>query len=541
MPSSRIRISRVSDAGLEVHHFVSPRRAESSSRGLLPRTGSSEVPPLNAPPATTPAGGVPLLERIRRATLGRFDVMTALGEGGMATVFLARDLALDRQVAIKVMNPAHMSSPAALGRFRREARIAAALDHPHIISIFAVGEDAELAYYVMRYVEGRSLHELIRQEGAQTFRRTEAIVSDVGQALHYAHRRGVIHRDVKPANIMLDQDDWLFVTDFGIAKLDEVDRLTISGHVFGTPHYMSPEYFNGGLIGSGSDQYALGVVAYELLTGATPFPGDTIGEVMRGHLFDPIPPLRTIRPDLPEAVEQVVHRMLQKDAALRFPTVADAVSAFKAAGRSGESGAITEIIDTPARPVVVNRPRATPSGGLRVPLSWPMRAVLGIGAVAAFGTALLLVNGIIDANQVPASDTTTSSTPPVVDRAPPAPQPSAPTASETRSGSTDSKAASAETKPVSVETKATAAPPPAPAPTGPPGTVRIGSRMPLAVLYVNGGSAQVIGEKGLQRVSVGPGSVRLSIRSERCVSWDTTVTVRSNQETTVGWRNPRCP
>jgi serine/threonine protein kinase len=246
---------------------------------------------------TTEPTVVPLIERVRRATLGRFDVIATLGEGGMATVFLARDLALDRQVAIKVMKPSLMSSPAAIGRFRKEARVVAALDHPHIISIFAVGEDAELAFYVMRYVEGRALNHVITDDGALSFRRAESIIAAVGAALHYAHRRGVIHRDVKPANIMLDHDDWVIVTDFGIAKHDDGDRLTVSGHVFGTPHYMSPEYFNGGEIGPASDQYALGVVAFELLTGTMPFPGDTIGQVMRGHLFDPIPSLaETSRP-----------------------------------------------------------------------------------------------------------------------------------------------------------------------------------------------------------------------------------------------------
>lgn len=454
----------------------------------------------------------------------------------MATVFLARDLALDRQVAIKVMNPALMSSPAALGRFRREARIAAALDHPHIISIFAVGEDAELAFYVMRYVEGRSLHDLVREEGAQTFRRVEGIVTDIGQALHYAHRRGVIHRDVKPANIMLDQDDWLFVTDFGIAKLDEVDRLTLSGHVFGTPHYMSPEYYNGGLIGSASDQYALGVVTYELLTGTTPFPGDTIGEVMRGHLFDPIPPLRTIRPDLPEAVEQCVHRMLQKDAALRFPTVADAVASLKAAGRSGESGVITEIIDTPARsPLVIARTSGATERRRR-PMSWPMRVTLGIGGAAALGTALILVNSILSARGLdPAGLSAPSGA--ASDSAPAAPPPP-PVANALV---TNAPVATQRVATPPVAMKAVREPPPKPAVTGPPGAIKIGSNIPLTVLYLNGRSVRPIGEQGPQTVAAGPGAVRVSIRAEGCAPWDSTVNVATGQTTVVGFRAPRCP
>ena len=521
-----------------------PRRALRSSIRGLPFRVLNEAP-LKPPPKNNPAASVPLLERIRRATLGRFDVMTALGEGGMATVFLARDLALDRQVAIKVMNPAQMSSPAALGRFRREARIAAALDHPHIISIFAVGEDAELAFYVMRYIEGRSLHDLIREEGAQTFRRVEGIVTDVGQALHYAHRRGVIHRDVKPANIMIDQDDWLIVTDFGIAKLDEGDRITLSGHVFGTPHYMSPEYFNGGLIGSASDQYALGVVTYELLTGSTPFPGETIGEVMRGHLFDPIPELCSVRPDLPQAVEECVHRMLAKEPHLRFPTVADAVASFRASGRSGESSVATELIVTSARSPIVVQPRRAPTA--RKPFSWPMRIALGIGGLAAASTAIILGYDILRAGtpegdtRVPAalstpdarqSDAGSGDTPVTL---------AGSSVNRRADGSSVDRRAPAPTSPVKPREVLSAPATEPPVVTGPPGTVHVGSRLELAWLVVGSEPPRLIGEQGMQAVSIKPGRVRVSIRKDGCKSWDSTFTVRSGVVDTIGWRNPRCP
>lgn len=479
------------------------------------------ITPLASPPATP----VPLLERIRRATLGRFDVMTALGEGGMATVFLARDLALDRQVAIKVMNPALRSSPAALGRFRREARVAAALDHPHIISIFAVGEDPELAFYVMRYIEGRSLHDLLKAEGAQTFRRVESLVTDIGQALHYAHRRGVIHRDVKPANVMLDQDDWLVVTDFGIAKLDQGDRLTLSGHVFGTPHYMSPEYFNGGIIGSASDQYALGVVAFELLTGSAPFPGETIGEVMRGHLFDPIPPLRAFRPDLPPAVEDCVARMLSKEPALRFLTVADAVASLRAAGRSGESGVATELIDTAARlPIVRSPPRAR---AIARSMSWSTRLAFSIGAVATLGTIIVLgMSRGQEAVALPVAAVPTLVPKPIAQGAAVATESpeSAPTA-PTRAAST--RAASTPVAPT-------------PKPPVGSGTVRIGSRLPLAVLYVGNQPPRNIGELGIQTLRVPAGALRLQLRVDRCAQWDTTFTVRPGETHTVGYRAPDC-
>lgn len=472
--------------------------------------------------------------------------MTALGEGGMATVFLARDLALDRQVAIKVMNPALMSSPAALGRFRREARVAAALDHPHIISIFAVGEDAELAFYVMRYIEGRSIHDLLKEEGAQTFRRVESIISDVGQALHYAHRRGVIHRDVKPANIMLDQDDWLVVTDFGIAKLDEGDRLTLSGHVFGTPHYMSPEYFNGGLIGSASDQYALGVVAFELLTGGAPFPGETIGEVMRGHLFDPIPPLRQFRPDLPQAVEDCVMRMLSKEPALRFPTVADAVATLRAAGRSGESGVATEIIETASRsPIAV-----APSRRRRTPIwtnSWSSRMTFGIGVIATIGTIVVLgmssiwSDGTFTTPPAGATELATSNAS-VPTANPDAPDQRRGATTDTRTASRDTRVPANTPPPVQPRSRETAPSGTSSSgvSTGAPGVVRIGSRLPLAMLYVANEPPRNIGERGIQTLSVPSGRVRLQIKLDQCAPWDTTVTVQPGDTLTVGFRAPSC-
>jgi eukaryotic-like serine/threonine-protein kinase len=497
---------------------------------------------------------VPLIERIRRATLGRFDVITTLGEGGMATVFLARDLALDRQVAIKVMHPGLMSSPAAIGRFRREARVVAALDHPNIISIYAVGEDAELAFYVMRYVEGRSLHHVIAEDGPLSFRRVESIVTAVGNALHYAHRRGVVHRDVKPANIMLDQDDWVIVTDFGIAKLDEADRLTLSGHVFGTPHYMSPEYFNGGVIGAGSDQYALGVVAVELLTGTTPFPGDTIGEVMRGHLFDPIPSVPAMRPDLPPEVGECLTRMLAKEPSKRYVSVADAVAAFRAAGRRGESSVATELIDTPT------------SGRLRIPVLHPDRdagvrrrrdRIAALAAVATIlATVAVLTSDAIamrsrgpESERLGAQATTeavraedaaehvASENAGREDAAPEAAAPENAGPANAPGNATQASATPDEPAP----SRRVAAAPAAPATTsGAPGTVRLGSRLPLAVLYIGNERPRLIGEQGIQSLEVAAGPARLAIRLDGCTPWDTTFTVRAGATHTIGYRAPKC-
>ncbi len=314
-----------------------------------------------------------LLERLRRATIGRYDVYAELGQGGMATVYLALDLALDRKVAIKVLNPTLATSADNVERFKREAKVAASLNHPNIIGIYAVGDDPELAYFVMKYIEGRALDSVVRESGAQSLPFVRGVIASAGKALHYAHTRGVVHRDVKPANFMLDKDGWLVVTDFGIAKMDDAKGLTLTGSVIGTPYYMAPEQFQGKPVTAAADQYALGVVAFELLTGRQPFAGETIGEVMKGHLFDPVPSLRSLRPDVPEHVESAVTRMLAKDAAERFPTLDDAVEAFGLVTPTQEQEVRTQIINlassgamqqpqisVPLSPAPLGRDRAEP-------------------------------------------------------------------------------------------------------------------------------------------------------------------------------------
>lgn len=312
-----------------------------------------------------------LFERLRQATLGRYDIYAELGQGGMATVFLALDLALDRKVAIKVLDPSLATSPENIERFRREAKVAASLSHPNIIGIHAVGDDPELAYFVMKYIEGRALDSVVRESGAQSVAFVKGVVVAAGKALHYAHTRGVVHRDVKPANFMLDKEGWLIVTDFGIAKRDDAHGLTMTGSIIGTPYYMAPEQFQGLPITAAADQYALGVVAFELLTGRQPYSGATIGEVMKGHLFDPIPDVKALRPDVPEQIQAAITKMLAKEPADRFATLEEAVLAFGHVTATQEQEIRTQIvhlaqsgamlqpqISVPISPVPAVRPRS---------------------------------------------------------------------------------------------------------------------------------------------------------------------------------------
>jgi serine/threonine protein kinase len=464
----------------------------------------------------------PLIDRLRRATDGRFDVLAMLGEGGMATVFLARDLTLDRQVAIKMMHPGLMTSDAAIERFHREARIAASLDHPNIINIFTVGEDPAIAYFVMRYLEGRTLQQLIQQEGAFTTARAMAVVESMGRALHYAHRRGVVHRDVKPANVMvLEHDDWVVVTDFGIAKLDADEHLTVSGHVVGTPNYMCPEYFDRGEVSAKSDQYALGVVAFELFTGTLPFNGRTVGELMRGHLFDAVPAMSSVRGDLPPVLDEVVSRMLAKNPDARYADVSDAVSAMRAALATGTSGEVaTEIIRTPESWRVT-------SGALWRRTVRVRRAVMTMGVVAvasAAATAAFVMN-----NDDPSSLPTVATDAARGSFAPPT---ATPPSEDLRTPPPATRTPASLSEPIAT------APPPQPVATT--GSIRIGSRLPLATLYVNDRLPMLIGEQGIVTVAAPTGATRVRVRLDGCADWDTTITVRGGATHTIGYRAPRC-
>src|SRR3989440_3780626 len=176
------------------------------------------------------------LEALRRATLGEYEILLELGHGGMATVYLGHDLALDRKVAIKVLSPALLlMGEGMVERFKREARTAAALSHPHIIPIYAVRESDQVLYFVMKHVQGRPLDVVVRDVGPLPIAMTQAILAQVGDALGYAHRHGVIHRDIKSANIMLDEEGWAVVTDFRIAKVVQAQGLTMTGVTVGTP------------------------------------------------------------------------------------------------------------------------------------------------------------------------------------------------------------------------------------------------------------------------------------------------------------------
>lgn len=268
-----------------------------------------------------------LLAELQDITLGQYEIRGVLGRGGMGLVYLAQDISLNKKVAIKVLPPSAVQGEVSVERFRREARIAASLRHRHISSVFALRETTRLMFFVMEYVEGRTVDAILHDEERLPADLASVILADTASALSYAHHRDIIHRDLKPGNIMVDGEGMAMVMDFGLAKASRAEGLTTTGSVLGTPRYMSPEQWSGKAT-SRSDQYALGCVAYELLAGRAPFVGETVEELMRQHIYDAPRPLRELRA-CPPALASSVMRMLEKDPARRWPSVEEAVAAMR--------------------------------------------------------------------------------------------------------------------------------------------------------------------------------------------------------------------
>ena len=414
-----------------------------------------------------------LLARVRHAALGEYEILAELGRGGMATVYLAHDIQLDRKVALKVMLPSLLEGADMIERFRLEARTAAQLSHPHIIPIYAVRTAENLVYFVMKFVEGRPLDAIVRELGQLPIPMVRSIVSKVGEALGYAHRRGVVHRDIKPANLMIDVEGQPVVTDFGIAKVGDARGLTMTGAMIGTPTYMSPEQCSAGEVSGVSDQYSLGVVAYQLITGKVPFEADSMVGLLYKHLHEAPAPLTDLRADCPPSLSDAVLRMLAKDPAHRFPTMEAAVEAvgtvslayddplrsqLMGLARAGENVSLLRRVSTPAspmpprsratmrEPVPEPPPPTTPAASTAQPATsgassrrrGPVYAALAVGLAAA---ALLLVLRPWDRASAPGPEPEPTGATPLVTPPPPA-QTTQPSAPETQ------RSAEANTAPV---------------------------------------------------------------------------------------------
>jgi beta-lactam-binding protein with PASTA domain/predicted Ser/Thr protein kinase len=273
---------------------------------------------------------------------GRYRIVRKLGSGGMADVYLAEDEELGRRIAIKILNDRHANDESFVERFRREAKNAAGLSHPNIVSIYDRGE-AEGTYYIaMEYLDGRSLKELVVARGPLPIPDAIDATRQVLAALRFAHRKGVVHRDIKPHNVMADADGRLKVTDFGIARAG-VSQMTEAGSIIGTAQYLSPEQARGAPVDQRSDLYSVGVVLYEMLTGTTPFSGESPVEIAMKHLSDPPRPPSVERADIPPDLDMIVLRALAKNPDDRFQTAEEIDAELERVSRG--AGVTTETAD----------------------------------------------------------------------------------------------------------------------------------------------------------------------------------------------------
>src|SRR5918999_1302958 len=267
----------------------------------------------------------PLQDRLVTAIGNRYELESEIGRGGMSVVYRARDLRLNRPVAIKVLPPELAYDPAVRTRFTREAQTSALLSHTHIVPIYDVGEGEGIAYFVMALVPGGSLATLLTHEPRQPLDEARRLLCEIADALAYAHLRGVIHRDIKPDNILLDGETGrAMVTDFGIARAIEAGtRLTVTGLAVGTPTYMSPEQAIGEReIDGRSDIYSLGVLAYQMLTGRVPFTAGNSVALLLKHVNEQPRPIAELRPETPRGLRDTIERALMKSPEDRWPTAA---------------------------------------------------------------------------------------------------------------------------------------------------------------------------------------------------------------------------
>ncbi len=292
---------------------------------------------------------------------GRYELHRRVGRGGMAEVYLARDRLLDRLVAIKILFPEFATDPSFVARFRREAQAAANLNHPNIVGVYDWGKERGTYYIVMEYVDGQTVSEILRNEGPIEPKRAAGIAADVAAALGFAHRKGVVHRDVKPGNVLITKSGEVKVADFGIARAmtaSSEENLTQTGSVMGTATYFSPEQAQGKPVDARSDLYSLGVVLYEMASGKPPFSADSPVAIAYKHVQEPIPSLAEKVPGIPPDYEAITLRALSKDVEDRYPDGA-AMRADLLRFREGKPIAAVNAVPTgPARPPTPPTPPA---------------------------------------------------------------------------------------------------------------------------------------------------------------------------------------
>jgi len=450
-----------------------------------------------------------LMIRLQRLVEGKYKLDRLVGKGGMGAVFLAHDLTLEREVAIKVLPPDISMDEHIVKRFQQEAKTAAKLDHTNIIPIYRVESEGGLNYFVMKYIAGTSLEDVLDQKQPLAMDYIQRVLWEAACALGHAHQRGVVHRDVKPANIMFDHDGRVMLTDFGISKaLQAASGFTGTGMIIGTPHYMAPEQAKGATVDGRADQYSLGVVAYRMVTGELPYTGDSVHTILYKHIFEEVPRMSGKRVGTPEFLAGAISRALSKEPDQRFATMEEfatgvwpeqPVTAPKkgAASKSqrrpppprtatAPADAPTEVTTAPTTPI--------PRAGLKIPAAKRKRSGVGmvVGAIVVIGAGVGGYMALAKKAEPP---------PPPQAALPPAPPPVAAPVETVR--------VAVQPSPPRRDTQRQTTPPPAPptAPAAAQGFISVNSNPP-GNLFIDGrdlGSVPVIE----QPVSAGRHTIRV--------------------------------
>ncbi len=341
----------------------------------------------------------------------RYELEELVGSGGMSSVYKARDELLERTVALKILHPQYAADGEYVQRFRHEARAVAQLSHPNIVTVIDRGDDGGRQFIVFEYVDGENLKELIQRTGPLPIRRAIELGLGMAQALAFAHAHGLVHRDVKPQNVLLNGSGEAKVTDFGIARSIDVERgLTQTGTVLGTSNYLAPEQATGKQVEPRTDVYSLGIVLFELLTGAVPFEGDNFVSVAMRHVHEPLPSLVEKRPDAPLRLVYAIEQATAKDPEARFPSMDAFAAELEAclAELDSTDGGVTQIVTGPV--VRPDSPRRVRAGRSRLPLVLSLLVLLGAAAVLA---GVIALGGSSDKKKASSGSSPTTSGAPV--------------------------------------------------------------------------------------------------------------------------------